>query len=135
MSWKCTEIILTENGLVEPKTGEYFDNVNPANIEDIIGKFPLSGLSDVNDAVLAAKTAFNQWKNVPAPKRGDMLRIAGDIFTKRKKELARIMTREMGKPVFETEGDVQRTIDTAYYSASETRRLFGIMLQAKCLIK
>jgi aldehyde dehydrogenase (NAD+) len=63
---------------------------------------------------------------MPAPKRGDILRRAGDIFAREKKELAKIMTREMGKPTFETEGDVQEAIDTCYYAATETRRLFGM---------
>ena len=109
----------------EPKSGKYFLNVNPANREDIIGEFPESGQQDVNDAVKAAHDAFKKWRLVPAPKRGDMLRQAGDIFNRRKDELAAIMTREMGKPVFETKGDIQEAIDTAYYSATETRRLFG----------
>jgi len=106
-------------------SGKTFQNINPANHEDIIGEFALSEQQDVNNAVAAAKEAFNKWKLTPAPKRGDMIRIAGDIFTRRKKELGKIMTREMGKPTFETEGDVQEAIDTAYYSATETRRLFG----------
>jgi alpha-ketoglutaric semialdehyde dehydrogenase len=110
---------------VDPKSGEYFQNISPADQNDIIGEFPLSGQDDVNDAVKAAKDAFKTWKNIPAPKRGDMLRIAGDIFTRRKEELGKIMTREMGKPTFETEGDVQEAIDTCYYSATETRRIFG----------
>ena len=110
---------------VEPQSGEYFQNISPANIEDVIGEFPLSGQADVDAAAKAAKDAFKMWKNMPAPKRGDILRKVGDIFNRRKEELARIMTREMGKPTFETEGDVQEAIDTAYYSASETRRLFG----------
>jgi aldehyde dehydrogenase (NAD+) len=53
------------------------------------------------------------------------LREAGDLLTERKEDIAREMTREMGKPFFETKGDVQEAIDTAYYAASETRRLFG----------
>jgi aldehyde dehydrogenase (NAD+) len=110
---------------VEPKSGKYFPNISPANHDDIIGEFPDSNQEDVNDAVAAAKAAFKLWKNMPAPKRGDIIKKAGDIFTARKKELGRIMTREMGKPTFETEGDVQEAIDTAYYSASETRRMFG----------
>lgn len=110
---------------VEPRSGTYFPNISPANHEDIIGDFPDSNQDDVNDAVAAAKEAFKMWKNIPAPKRGDIIKRAGDIFARRKKELGRIMTREMGKPTFETEGDVQEAIDTAYYAASETRRLFG----------
>ena len=89
-----------------------FENVSPANSQDIIGTFPLSGKADIDAAVASAKAAFNAWRLTPAPKRGDILRRAGDIFERRKDELARIMTREMGKPVFETKGDVQEAIDT-----------------------
>ena len=109
----------------EAKSGETFENISPADKSDIIGLFPASGQEDVNEAVAAAKEAFKMWKRVPAPKRGDLLRKAGDLFVKRKEELGRIMTREMGKPTFETEGDVQEAIDTAFYAATETRRLFG----------
>jgi len=110
---------------VSAKSGKTFQNINPANRDDIIGEFALSEQADVDEAVVAARKAFKSWKLVPAPKRGDLLRKAGDIFNRRKEELGRIMTREMGKPTFETEGDVQEAIDTAYYAASETRRLFG----------
>ncbi len=106
-------------------SGETFKNISPANREDVIGEFAMSAQEDVDNAVKAAREAFKLWRKVPAPKRGDILRKAGDIFVRRKKELAKIMTREMGKPTFETEGDVQEAIDTAYYAATETRRLFG----------
>ena len=62
---------------------------------------------------------------MPAPQRGEILRKLGDVLAERKDELAFEMTREMGKPHSETKGDVQEAIDTAYYAASETRRLFG----------
>ena len=65
---------------VEPKTGKYFNNISPANREDIIGEFPDSAQEDVNDAVAAAKEAFKIWKLVPAPKRGDMLKKSGAIY-------------------------------------------------------
>ena len=110
---------------VEPISGKYFNNINPADNNDIIGEFPESGQDDVNSAVSAARQAFKTWKNVPAPKRGDLIKKVGDIFARRKDEIAQKMTREMGKPVYETKGDIQEAIDTAYYSASETRRLFG----------
>jgi acyl-CoA reductase-like NAD-dependent aldehyde dehydrogenase len=113
------------NTWLPSETGRTFDNVNPADTGDVIGAFPLSSASDVNAAVSAAAQAFAEWRLVPAPKRGDILRRAGDIFTRRKDELAEIMTREMGKTITETKGDIQEAIDTAYYSATETRRLFG----------
>lgn len=103
----------------------WFLNLNPADTTDVIGEFPRSSAADVDRAVSAARQAFRQWSRTPAPQRGELIRKAADILVRRKDELAAIMTREMGKPLFETRGDVQEAIDTAYYSATETRRLFG----------
>ena len=108
-----------------PSTGKYFENRNPANVRDLIGRFPDSGPEDVEAAVRAAEDGFRLWSRVPAPARGDVLRRVGDLMTERKEEIARAMTREMGKVLAETRGDVQEGIDTAYYAASEGRRLFG----------
>ncbi len=110
---------------VPPDSGEYYENRNPADRRDLIGKFPLSGVSDVNRAVESAKRGFELWRRTPAPERGNVMRVAGDILTARKEEIADAMTREMGKPLAETRGDVQEAIDTAYYAGSEGRRMFG----------
>src|SRR5437899_7864178 len=110
---------------VAPESGEYFDNRNPADRGDVIGRFPLSDRCDVERAVESAKRGFASWRRTPAPGRGDVLRTVGDIMTRRKEEIADAMTREMGKPLTETRGDVQEGIDTAYYASSEGRRLFG----------
>jgi aldehyde dehydrogenase (NAD+) len=106
-------------------TGRTFASINPALNSDIVGHFPQSSAADVDAAVQAARAAFRTWSRLPAPARGDLLRRIGDLLTERKAEMAREMTREMGKPFFETKGDVQEAIDTAYYAATETRRLFG----------
>ena len=108
-----------------PVGGEYFENRNPADWNDLVGRFPLSGPEDVERAVASAKRGFEIWKRTPAPVRGDMLRRVGDLMVGRKEEIADLMTREMGKPLTETRGDVQEGIDTAYYGSSEGRRLFG----------
>ncbi len=108
-----------------PSTGTYFENRNPANTRDLIGRFPESSARDVARAVAAAKQGFERWSRVPAPARGDILRRIGDVLVDRKEALANAMTREMGKVLAETRGDVQEAIDTAYYAASEGRRLFG----------
>ena len=102
-----------------------FENRNPADWSDLIGLFPLSTKEDVNEAVKSARNAYNGWRLTPAPKRGDILRRVGDLMSLRKEELAREMTREMGKVLAETRGDVQEGIDTAYYAATEGRKLFG----------
>jgi aldehyde dehydrogenase (NAD+) len=110
---------------VEPATGEYFENRNPARTSDLIGMWPRSGAEDVERAVAAAKRGFETWRLTPAPERGAMLKTVGDLLTERKDEIARAATREMGKTFAETKGDVQEGIDTAYYAATEGRRLFG----------
>lgn len=110
---------------VDPSTGKHQDNTNPADTTDHIGKFPLSGAADVQRAVESAARGFELWKRTPAPARGDILRRVGEIMIARKEELADLMTREMGKPLAETRGDVQEGIDTAFYAATEGRRLFG----------
>ncbi len=110
---------------VEPATGEYFENRNPARWTEVLGRFPDSASADVARAVESAKRGFVLWSKTPAPLRGDLIRRAGDLLTARKEEIAGAMTREMGKVLDETRGDVQEGIDTAYYAATEGRRLFG----------
>ena len=110
---------------VPAASGQTFENRNPADRRDLIGHFPRSGAEDVARAVDAAARGFERWRRTPAPARGDVLRRVGDLLSARKEELADLMTREMGKPLSETRGDVQEGIDTAYYAAVEGRRLFG----------
>jgi aldehyde dehydrogenase (NAD+) len=110
---------------VEAKSGKTFENRNPANHRDLIGLFPASGQEDVNDAVQAAKKAFGRWRLLPAPKRGELLYRVGELLRQQKEPIAHGMTREMGKILKETRGDVQEGIDTAFYVAGEGRRLFG----------
>lgn len=110
---------------VDAKSGKTFENRNPANWDEVLSTFPMSGKEDVDDAVASARKAFESWRLVPAPARGDILRKVGDLMTAHKDDLAKTMTKEMGKVLLETKGDVQEGIDTAYYAAAEGRRLFG----------
>jgi aldehyde dehydrogenase (NAD+) len=108
-----------------PASGEHFENRNPADTRDLIGRFPLSDADDVDRAVASAARGFERWRRTPAPARGDVLRRVGDLLVQRKEEIADLMTREMGKPLTETRGDVQEGIDTAYYAATMGRQLAG----------
>jgi alpha-ketoglutaric semialdehyde dehydrogenase len=110
---------------VESASGETFENRNPADTRDLVGIFQKSNKEDVNAAVDAAKRAFAKWRLVPAPRRAEMVFRAAEILIERKEDYARDMTREMGKVLAETRGDVQEAIDAAYYNAGEGRRLFG----------
>jgi len=110
---------------VESATGQTFENQNPADTRDIVGIFQKSGKADVDAAVQAAKQAYRKWRLVPAPRRAEIIYAAAELLLERKEEYSRDMTREMGKVLKETRGDVQEAIDCAYYMAGEGRRLFG----------
>ena len=106
-------------------SGKTILNLNPADHADVVGAFPSSHAEDVALAVAAAKKAFAAWRLVPAPKRAEILVRAGLLLQQRKEQYAKDMTREMGKVLTETRGDVQEAIDEAFYVAGEGRRLFG----------
>ncbi len=109
---------------IESQGGSTFDTVNPAN-EELIAQAVKSSADDVNRAVQAAKHAYKEWRLMPAPRRGEILYQVARILEQRKDELSRLMTREMGKILAETRGDVQEAIDMAYYMGGEGRRLMG----------
>ncbi len=110
---------------VAAASGRTFEDRNPARKDEVVGIFPQSGPEDVNRAVEAATEAFASWRLVPAPRRAELVMKVGLRLTERKEEISRIMTREMGKVLVETRGDVQEGIDTAFYMAGEGRRLYG----------
>lgn len=112
-------------------SGEWFDNVNPADTTDIVGRFPRSNEDDVNRAVEAAKSAATKWRRTPAPKRAEILFKLGEILRENKHEFTLEMTREMGKVTKEAGGDVQEAIDCTYYTAGEGRRLHGFTTPAE----
>jgi len=110
---------------VEASTGQTFEDRNPADTRDVVGIFQKSGKEDVDNAVAAAKQAYAKWRLIPAPRRAEIVYRAAEMLMERKEEYARDMTREMGKILKETRGDVQEAVDTAYYMAGEGRRMFG----------
>src|SRR5688572_15773786 len=106
-------------------SGETFENRNPANTDDLIGVFQKSTRRDVEAALAAAARAYEKWRLVPAPRRAELLFRAAQLIVERKDQFARDMTREMGKVLNETGGDVQEAIDMTFYMAGEGRRMFG----------
>jgi aldehyde dehydrogenase (NAD+) len=110
---------------VESRSGQAYENRNPANTDELIGMFVSSNSEDVDLAVDAAKEAYKTWRLVPAPKRAEILYRAAELLLQRKEDFSKDMTREMGKVLAETRGDVQEAIDMTYYMAGEGRRLFG----------
>jgi aldehyde dehydrogenase (NAD+) len=110
---------------VDSSSGQLFENRNPANRDDLIGLFPKSNQQDVIAAVEAARRAYERWRLVPAPRRAELLFRAAQLIAERKEALARDMTREMGKVLAETRGDVQEAVDMTFFMAGEGRRLYG----------
>ena len=113
------------------QSGEWIENRNPADTRDVIGRFPRSTAEDVDQAVTAAREAFDGWRLTPAPKRAEILFRVGEILIRDKQRYTADMTREMGKVLKEAGGDVQEAIDCTYYSAGEGRRLHGFTTPAE----
>jgi len=109
---------------VDSVSGETFESTSPAT-GDSIGIFPKSNAEDVDRAVAAAKAAFEEWRLVPAPKRGEILYRFANLLIDEKDDLTDLMSREMGKVKAEAGGDVQEAIDMSLYMAGEGRRMFG----------
>lgn len=109
---------------VAARSGETFDTLNPAT-RGVLAQAAKSGAADVADAVAAAKAAYQKWRLMPAPRRGEILFKVAQVLTERKEELSRLMTQDMGKVLSEARGDVQEAIDMAYYMGGEGRRMLG----------
>src|SRR5436190_18630874 len=109
---------------VDAASGDTFESTSPADGE-VIGTFPKSGPEDVDRAVEAAKAAYEEWRLVPAPKRGEVVFRFAELLKEHKADLTELMTHEMGKVKAEAGGDVQEAIDMSYYMGGEGRRLFG----------
>lgn len=116
---------------VDAASGQVFESLNPADRTEVLGRFGRAGAEDVDRAVQAAKTAYPEWMLTPAPKRAEYLLRVALILEQRKEELARVMTREMGKTLRESRADVQEGIDFAHFMAGQGRRGIGESIPAE----
>lgn len=107
--------------------GPMFENRNPANIDDVAGLFARGSADDVEAAAGAAAAALPAWAAMPAPARGNILYKAADILDRRFEQVAAEMTREEGKTLPESRGEVRRSINIFRYYAAEGARLPGIV--------
>jgi aldehyde dehydrogenase (NAD+) len=110
---------------VASSSGRLFENRNPADSDDLIGLFQESNADDAERAIAAAARAYEDWRLVPAPRRAEILFRVAQLIADRKDAFARDMTREMGKVLEETRGDVQEAVDMTFFMAGEGRRMHG----------
>ena len=98
---------------IESGSGRTFESRNPADRDDLVGRFPAGTAADAAMAIRAAETALPAWRATPAPRRGEILFHFASLLGAHKERLARALTREMGKVLPEARGDVQEAIDIA----------------------
>jgi alpha-ketoglutaric semialdehyde dehydrogenase len=110
---------------VESRSTQTLERRNPADLNEVLSLVPLSTREEIRDAVAAAKAAFPEWRDTPAPVRGKILARAAALMEQRKDELARTLTREEGKTLKESLVEVQRSINILEFTAGEGRRIGG----------
>ena len=110
---------------VDSSSGKSIPNINPASTDDVIGHAPQSTREEAKAAIEAAQAAFPAWRNTPAPARGRILARAVQLSYERKEEIARMMTREEGKVLNESRGEVQKGINLLEYYAGMSFRVEG----------
>ncbi|MBI2996215.1 MAG: aldehyde dehydrogenase family protein [Candidatus Melainabacteria bacterium] len=121
--------------LKDSSSKDFFEKYNPANKNELLGRFPKSNQKDLDEAVDMAKKAFEVWRFTPAPKRAEVLYKASEITKDIKEELSLLLTKETGKPIIESRGEIQEVIDTYLFFAGEGRRIYGLTGQSELLNK
>jgi len=110
---------------LESVSSKTIPNVNPADTNDVIGLVRQATRAEARTAVESAVEAFRQWRLTPAPARGKIVARAARLLEEQKEELAQILTREEGKTIAESRGELQRSINVADFCAGEARRMNG----------
>jgi NAD-dependent aldehyde dehydrogenases len=110
---------------LETASTKTLPNINPANINDVIGTVELCTREEARKAVEAAYNATKSWKNTPAPARGRIIAKAARLMEDHKDELSQLLTREEGKTLAESRGELTRAINVVEFCAGESRRMTG----------
>src|SRR6266853_1005823 len=116
---------------IESTSAKTVNNINPANTEEVIGANRQATREEARAAVEAASAAFHDWRTTAAPARGKIVARAARLMEEHKEELAQILTREEGKTIGESRGELQRSINVADFCAGESRRMNGETIQSE----
>jgi aldehyde dehydrogenase (NAD+) len=104
---------------------------NPARLEEAVAEARLGDATTFVEACRAARETQPAWARVPAPVRGRAIQQLGRLVEDNAEALARILTREIGKPIREARGSVQEVVDTCNFFVSEGRRLYGMTVPSE----
>ena len=110
--------------------GGTLDSINPAR-DERIATVQMGGAADYDRAVAAAQAGFQHWRNVPAPKRGELVRDLGDALRQLKEPLGALVTLENGKILSEGLGEVQEMIDICDFAVGLSRQLYGSTMHSE----
>ena len=113
-----------------PSGGEILESLSPVN-SNVIGRIRCASKEDYEAVMLKVMGAFEKWKQVPAPRRGEIVRQLGHAFREHKKELGALISLEMGKIRAEGEGEVQEMIDMADFACGQSRMLYGLSMHSE----
>src|SRR5215212_6845893 len=116
---------------VESVSSRTVENINPANTDDRLGTIRQATRDEARGAVEAASEAFRDWRATPAPTRGRIVGRAARLMEEHKEEIAQLLTREEGKTISESRGELQRSINVAEFCAGEARRMNGETIQSE----
>ena len=108
-----------------PEAATYLESINPANPEQVVGRFPNATVEQANEAIKAADDAFEKWSQTPVAERVQLMIDAADLMRKRRFELMAWLVYEVSKSWAEAAGDVEELIDFAMYYAIQMERLGG----------
>ena len=115
--------------IASPSGGE-LDSFNPATGE-LLAKVRMAGPADYELVVERAREAFVDWRMMPAPKRGEIVREIGNELREHKTDLGALVTLEMGKIAAEGQGEVQEMIDIADFAVGLSRQLYGLTMHSE----
>ncbi|MBA3805164.1 MAG: aldehyde dehydrogenase family protein [Acidobacteria bacterium] len=115
----------------ESTSNKTVENINPANTDEVLGEVRQATREEARRAVEAASDAFRDWRRTPAPTRGRILSRAARLMEDEKESLSQLLTREEGKTIAESRGELQRSINVAEFCAGEARRLNGETIQSE----
>jgi aldehyde dehydrogenase (NAD+) len=110
--------------------GEILESISPINGQ-VIGRVRQTSAADYEKVILRSGEAFREWRMIPAPKRGDIVRRIGNAVRARKKELGALVSLEVGKIRAEAEGEVQEMIDICDFAVGQSRMLYGLSMHSE----